>query len=110
MPFTLGVVWALLCTDVLQGLEYRDAAVRGRRGARPTPSCARASTISATSFRNRPHKGKKWGTLAWHLTTDYFVAALREVFRKFDAIEVDRLQREADRQDHRRVLSADRRG
>ena len=23
MPFTLGVVWAMLCTDALQGLEYK---------------------------------------------------------------------------------------
>jgi hypothetical protein len=30
--------------------------------------------------------------LVWHLVTDYFTAALREVFRRFDAIEVDRLQ------------------
>jgi predicted nucleotide-binding protein (sugar kinase/HSP70/actin superfamily) len=30
--------------------------------------------------------------LAWHLSTGYFTAALREVFRRFEAIEVDRLQ------------------
>jgi predicted nucleotide-binding protein (sugar kinase/HSP70/actin superfamily) len=43
-------------------------------------------------FRKRPHRGKKWGTLVWHLSTDYFVNALREVKKRFDAIEVDRLQ------------------
>jgi predicted nucleotide-binding protein (sugar kinase/HSP70/actin superfamily) len=43
-------------------------------------------------FRNRPKQGSKWTTLGWHLTTSYFVNALREVFRKFEAIEVDRLQ------------------
>ena len=43
-------------------------------------------------FRARPFRGKKWGTLLWHLTTDYFVKALQEVHRKFAAIEVDRLR------------------
>ena len=43
-------------------------------------------------FRNRPAQGKKWGALVWHLTTDYFLKALREIFAKFEAIEVDRLQ------------------
>ena len=27
MPLTMGAVWALLCTDVLQGLEYRTRPV-----------------------------------------------------------------------------------
>jgi predicted nucleotide-binding protein (sugar kinase/HSP70/actin superfamily) len=43
-------------------------------------------------FRNRPRRGKKWGALAWHLTTSYFINALKEVFKKFEAVEVDRLQ------------------
>jgi predicted nucleotide-binding protein (sugar kinase/HSP70/actin superfamily) len=43
-------------------------------------------------FRRRPAQGRKWSVLVWHLVTDYFTAALREVFRRFDAIEVDRLQ------------------
>jgi predicted nucleotide-binding protein (sugar kinase/HSP70/actin superfamily) len=43
-------------------------------------------------IRNRPYRGKKLGVLVWHLTTSYFVDALREVFKRFEAIEVDRLQ------------------
>jgi predicted nucleotide-binding protein (sugar kinase/HSP70/actin superfamily) len=41
-------------------------------------------------FRNRPDHGQKLGTLAWHLTTSYFTNALREVRKKWDAIEIDR--------------------
>jgi predicted nucleotide-binding protein (sugar kinase/HSP70/actin superfamily) len=43
-------------------------------------------------FRKRPIRGKKWGTLAWHFLSGYFADALHEVRKKFDAIEVDRLQ------------------
>jgi predicted nucleotide-binding protein (sugar kinase/HSP70/actin superfamily) len=43
-------------------------------------------------FRTRPRRGKKWGALAWHLTTTYFTHALREVRRRFEAIDVDRLR------------------
>jgi predicted nucleotide-binding protein (sugar kinase/HSP70/actin superfamily) len=32
------------------------------------------------------------GSLLWHLSTPYFVRALRNVMRKFEAIEVDKLQ------------------
>src|SRR5262249_10881491 len=43
-------------------------------------------------FRRRPARGEKLGALAWHLGTGYFVKAMREVKRRFDAIEVDRLR------------------
>jgi predicted nucleotide-binding protein (sugar kinase/HSP70/actin superfamily) len=91
MPLTMGAVWAILCTDVLQGLEYRTRpyeVVKGR-----TDEVVRESVDHLCEvFRNRPHKGRKWGTFAWHLATDYFVNALREIFGKFETIELDRLQ------------------
>ena len=47
-------------------------------------------------FLNRhPNRGNKYRTLAWHLMSDYFTGALREVRRKWDAIEVDRLRPKA---------------
>jgi predicted nucleotide-binding protein (sugar kinase/HSP70/actin superfamily) len=91
MPMTLGCVWAILCTDAVQGLEYKTRpyeVVPGR-----TDEVVRESiNYLCDVFRNRPHRGRKWGALVWHLSTDYFVNALREVLRKFEAIEVDRLQ------------------
>src|SRR5262249_34485169 len=57
-----------------------------------TESAARESIAYLYDvFRKRPRRGSKWGSLAWHLTTPYFVNALTEVRRRFDAVEVDRL-------------------
>jgi predicted nucleotide-binding protein (sugar kinase/HSP70/actin superfamily) len=91
MSLSLGLVWAVLCTDALQGLEYKTRpyeVVAGQTNAVVQDSVDYLCEV----LRNRPRKGKKWGPLAWHLTTNYFLDALRAVFRKFEAIEVDRLQ------------------
>ena len=91
LPFTLGAAWAVLCTDVLQDLEYQIRpyeVVPGQTNRVVNESVEYLYNI----FRKRPQKGKKWGSLLWHLTTDYFAAALREVRKKFAAIEVDRLR------------------
>jgi predicted nucleotide-binding protein (sugar kinase/HSP70/actin superfamily) len=91
IPLTLGMVWAILCTDALQSLEYRTRPYEVEPGQ--TDKVVKESVEElAEVFRNRPSKGEKWGPLAWHLTTSYFIKALREIYRKFDAIEVDRLQ------------------
>jgi predicted nucleotide-binding protein (sugar kinase/HSP70/actin superfamily) len=91
MRLTMGIVWAILCTDALQGLEYRTRPYEVRKGE--TDAVVRASVdYLCDVFRRRPLRGKKWSVLVWHLTTDYFTNALREVFRRFEVIEVDRLQ------------------
>jgi predicted nucleotide-binding protein (sugar kinase/HSP70/actin superfamily) len=91
MPMTLGCVWAILCTDAVQGLEYKTRPYEVVPGQ--TDEVVRESIdYLCDVFRNRPHRGRKWGAFVWHLSTDYFVNALREVLRKFEAIEVDRLQ------------------
>jgi predicted nucleotide-binding protein (sugar kinase/HSP70/actin superfamily) len=91
MPLTLGVVWSILVADVLQGLEYRIRPYEVEKGA--TDRAVRESVDYLVEvFRNRPRRGRKWGNLAWHFSTNYFVNALRHCFRKFEAIEVDRLQ------------------
>jgi predicted nucleotide-binding protein (sugar kinase/HSP70/actin superfamily) len=91
MPLTLGVVWAILCADVLQSLEYRTRPYEVRTGE--TNKVVRESVDHLCEvFRRRPFRGRKWGALGWHLSTNYFTKALREIFRKFEAIEVDRLQ------------------
>src|SRR3990172_6118658 len=91
MPFTMGAVWAILCADVLQDLEYQVRPYEVVAGQ--TDQVVRESVeYLHEAFRMRPHRGQKWGSLVWHLTTDYFVKSLREVRRRFDAIEVDRLR------------------
>ena len=91
MPLTLGAVWALLVADVVQSLEYQTRPYEVNVGQ--TDAVVRESIdYLAEVFESRPHRGAKWGSVAWHLSTNYFVKALREVFKKFEAIEVDRLQ------------------
>ena len=91
MPFTLGTLWAVLVTDVLQDLEYQVRPYEVVPGE--TERVVRESVDHLIEvFRRRPARGKKWAALAWHLTSDYFVRALRDVRRRFDAIEVDRLR------------------
>lgn len=91
VPFTAGAVWAILCTDVLQSLEYQVRPYEVRPGE--TDRVVRESVEYLYEvFRRRPRRGRRWGALAWHLLTGYFVRALREVYRRFEAIEVDRLR------------------
>ena len=91
MPLTLGVVWALLCTDVLQDIEYQIRPYEVVAGA--TDRAARAAVEELyEAFRRRPRRGRKWGALAWHVTSGYFVRALERARRHFETIEVDRLR------------------
>jgi len=91
MPLTLGAVWALLCTDVLQDIEYQIRPYEVIPGA--TDRAVRAAVEELyEAFRQRPRRGRKWGTFAWHLTTDYFVRALAHARRHFETIAVDRLR------------------
>jgi len=91
LPFTLGAVWAIVLTDVVQDMEYqiRPYEVNAGETERVSRECVE---LLYEAFRKRPRRGKKWGSLAWHLGTGYFVDAMREVRRRFDAIEVDRLR------------------
>jgi predicted nucleotide-binding protein (sugar kinase/HSP70/actin superfamily) len=91
MPFTTGAVWALLVTDALQDLEYQIRPFEVKPGE--TEAAVRESVEYLYEvFRKRPLKGKKWGAALWHLATPYFANATREVFRRFENIEVDRLR------------------
>ncbi len=91
MPFTLGLVWAVLCADLLTDLEYMTRPYEVIPGQ--TDQVLRESIETLYKvLQQRPTRGKKWGALAWHCLTDYFTEALRGVKKQWDAIEVDRLQ------------------
>jgi predicted nucleotide-binding protein (sugar kinase/HSP70/actin superfamily) len=91
MPFTLGVLWSLVLTDLVQDLEYRTRPFEVNAGETDRVSRA-AIELLYQAFRRRPLHGRKWGSLAWHLATGYFADAMREVHKLFAAIEVDRLR------------------
>jgi predicted nucleotide-binding protein (sugar kinase/HSP70/actin superfamily) len=91
LPFTLGAVWAIVLTDVLQDLEYqtRPYEVNPGETARVARECVE---LLYETLRKRPARGSGWTAAAWHLCTGYFARALREVNRRFAAVEVDRLR------------------
>jgi predicted nucleotide-binding protein (sugar kinase/HSP70/actin superfamily) len=91
LPFTLGAVWAIVLTDVVQDLEYQLRPYEVRQG--DTEMAARESVEYLYDvFRRRPRRGARWGSLAWHLATPYFVNAMKQVRRRFDAVPIDRLR------------------
>ncbi len=91
LPFTLGMIWALIVTDAVQDLEYQTRPYEVHAGE--TDRVARECVEYLHEvFRQRPVREGKLKALWWHLTTDYFTRAMREVRRRFDAIEVDRLR------------------
>jgi predicted nucleotide-binding protein (sugar kinase/HSP70/actin superfamily) len=91
MPLSLGIIWAILVSDVLVDLEYMTRPYEVNPGQ--TDQVLKESVEYLYEvFRNRPDRGKKLGTLAWHLGSNYFTGALREVRKKWDAIEIDHLR------------------
>jgi predicted nucleotide-binding protein (sugar kinase/HSP70/actin superfamily) len=91
LPFTLGAVWGIVLTDVVQDLEYQVRPYEVRSGEAEQATRESVEYLYEV-FRKRPWRGAKLRSLAWHLATPYFVNALKEVRRRFDAIEVDRLR------------------
>lgn len=91
MPFSIGVIWAILCSDLLTDLEYMTRPYEVIPGQTDRVLHESVEYLYEV-FRRRPLQGQKWGVLAWHLLTQYFINALREVKKEWDAIEVDRLQ------------------
>jgi predicted nucleotide-binding protein (sugar kinase/HSP70/actin superfamily) len=91
LPFTLGAVWAVVLADAVQDMEYQVRPYEVKPGA--TAQAAKDGVeILYQAFHKRPRRGEKWGALAWHLATPYFVNAMKEVRRRFDEVEVDRLR------------------
>src|SRR5215471_8732990 len=80
LPLSLGIIWSILCADQLVDLEYMTRPYEVQPGQ--TDRVLRESVeYMYEVFRNRPDHGAKYGTLAWHLVSNYFTRALREVRR-----------------------------
>jgi predicted nucleotide-binding protein (sugar kinase/HSP70/actin superfamily) len=90
LPMTLGCLWGIFCTDLVQDLEYQVRPYEVLPGQ--TDAVVKESVeLLYRAFRSRPRRDS-WRSLTWHLTSSYFMRALREIHGKFAAIEVDRLQ------------------
>src|SRR3990170_1295470 len=91
LSMSLGIVWGILCGDVLTDLEYLIRPYEVTPGQ--TDQVLRESTeMLYEAFRRRPARNGKLNSLAWHVGGDYFTGTLREVKKKWDTIAVDRLQ------------------
>lgn len=91
VPFTLGFYWAIVMTDLIQDLEYQIRPYEINPGETNRAS-REAVEFLHEKFRGRPLRGEKWGSLAWHLSTNYFADAMREIRQRFDQVAVDRLR------------------
>jgi predicted nucleotide-binding protein (sugar kinase/HSP70/actin superfamily) len=90
LPVTLGCLWAIFCTDLVQDLEYQVRPYEVVPGQ--TDQVVRESVdILYDAFRHRP-KMSAGKAVAWHLTTRYFIRAMKKVHAKFATIELDRLR------------------
>lgn len=93
-PFTAGAVWAILLGDLITDMEYLSRPYEVNPGQTDQVVKECIDHLYGV-FKRRPIKGKRWGTLAWHLTTSYFTEALKEVTERFRTVEVDRLRPKA---------------
>jgi predicted nucleotide-binding protein (sugar kinase/HSP70/actin superfamily) len=91
LKLSTGIIWAILCADVLSDLEYMTRPYEVNAG-QTAKVLSESIEYMYDVFRRRPLRFEKWGVLAWHVLTDYFTGALREVRKKWEAIRVDRLQ------------------
>ena len=91
MPFTLGAVWAIVLSDVIQDMEYRTRPYEKNPGETERVTREAVDYLYEV-FKRRPSRGRKWVSVLWHFGTSYFVRAMQEVRRRYDAIELDRLR------------------
>jgi predicted nucleotide-binding protein (sugar kinase/HSP70/actin superfamily) len=94
LPLSLGLIWSILSADVIGDLEYMTRPYEVTAGQ--TDQVMKESIeYMYEAYRNRPIKEGKWKAIGWHVLGNYFTDALKVVRKKFDAIEVDRLQPKA---------------
>ncbi len=91
MHLSLGIVWAILCGDILTDMEYATRPYEVHEGD-TDKALKESADYLFDVFQKRPLVSNKYGMLAWHFISGYFADALRVVRKKFDAIEIDRLQ------------------
>jgi len=91
LPFTLGAAWAVMIGDLVQDLEYQIRPYEVNPGE--TERVVKESIEYLHDvFRTSTLRGGNWGAPLWYLGTSRFVKALRDVHRRFERIEVDRLR------------------
>ena len=94
MPLTTGIVWSILIADLLTDMEYQTRPYEVVPG-QTNKVLKECIEYMYEVFKNRPiekFKDNKWLTLGWHVLSNYFTNALKEVTKKWQTIEVNRAQ------------------
>ncbi len=94
MPLTTGIIWAILIGDLLTDMEFQTRPYEVIPG-QTNKVLKECIELLYESFKNRPiqkFKDNKWLTLSWHVLSNYFTNALKEVTQKWKTIEVNRAQ------------------
>ncbi len=89
--FVASAIWSIMAADVLQDLEYQIRPYEVKPGETERVVKESVELLSET-FRHAPIPEGKWTAPLWFLSTGHYLKALREVHRRFAAIEVDRLR------------------
>jgi len=92
LPFTLGAIWAVIVGDLIQDLEYQIRPYEVNPGETERVVKESIEYLHGVFDRSPVSGMGKWSAPLWYLGTSRFVDALREVRRRFDNIEVDRLR------------------
>jgi len=83
LPMTLGCLWGIFCTDLVQDLEYQVRpyeVVPGQTNA-VVKECVE---LLYEGFRERPRRGP-YASVGRHLTTSYFTRIMRAIHGKFSS-------------------------
>lgn len=91
VEFTLAVLWAFWCADLLGDLEYMARPYEVRAGE-TNRVLAESVAMLERAFLERPQHPGRLGTSLWFLATRHFTRALGEVLKLWADIPVDRLR------------------
>jgi len=91
VEFTLAVLWAVQCGDLLCDLEYMARPYELEPGATDRVLAETVARLEQ-AFLKRPRKSTRVKTILWFLTTGYFTRALRKVAARWSEIRLDRLR------------------
>lgn len=89
--FTLAVLWAVLCGDLLCDLEYMARPYELEYGETDRVLAESVACLEQ-AFLKRPRKATRVKTILWFLTTGYFARVLRQEAARWAEIRLDRLR------------------
>jgi len=91
VEFTLAVLWAFLCGDLLGDLEYMARPYEVRAGETERV-LAESIDLLERAFLERPRQSGRLATTLWFFTSGHFSRVLRNISARWVEIPLDRLR------------------